>query len=71
MLGAEEGEEEREGAGNGGEVVDSESKEEEDEIEKGEMEAEDMPAVADNDKDNGVFEGDISYRNHHLLKFHY
>lgn len=39
-------------------------------MEKGEMEAEDMPAVTDNDNDNNDFEGDVSYRNHHLYK-HY
>ncbi|XP_070703728.1 ABC transporter F family member 4-like isoform X2 [Pempheris klunzingeri] len=56
VLGKEEGEEERAGAGSRGEVVDSGSKEEEDEIEKWETEDEDIPAVADNDKDRGVFE---------------
>lgn len=65
VLETEEGEKERVGAENGGEVVDSEvdkSKEEEDNMEKGEMGDEDMHAVADNDKDNSVIEGDVSYR---------
>lgn len=63
MLETEEGEEERAGAGSGGEVVDSgvdESKEEEEEIEKGEMEDEDMPAAAGHDRDGGVVEGNVS-----------
>ncbi|GLD60520.1 midasin-like isoform X1 [Lates japonicus] len=58
-LEREEGEEERVGAENGGEVVDSgddKSKEEEDKMEKGEMEDEDVPAVTDNDNDNSDFE---------------
>ncbi|XP_070779462.1 cilia- and flagella-associated protein 251-like isoform X1 [Enoplosus armatus] len=58
-LETEEGEEERVGPENGGEVVDSgvnKSEEEEDQMEKGEMEDEDMPAVADNDKDDSVSE---------------
>ena len=62
----EEEEEERVGAENGGEVV-----EEEDKLEKGEMEDEDIPVVADNDSDNDVFEGDFSNRNLHLQKHYY
>ena len=60
----EEGDEERVEVEDGGDVVDSgvdESKKEEDE-----MEAEDMPPVAENDEDDGVFEGDVSYRSHRL-----
>ncbi|TDH02666.1 hypothetical protein EPR50_G00155170 [Perca flavescens] len=61
---AEEGDEERVEVEDGGDVVDSgvdESKEDEDE-----MEDEDMPPVAENDEDDGVFEGDVSYRSHRL-----
>ncbi|XP_044186098.1 myb-like protein X isoform X1 [Thunnus albacares] len=47
-----EEEEERVGTEKGGEVV-----EEEDKLEKGEMEDEDIPVVADNDSDNDAFEG--------------
>uniref|UniRef100_A0A8P4K458 SAND domain-containing protein n=1 Tax=Dicentrarchus labrax TaxID=13489 RepID=A0A8P4K458_DICLA len=61
-----ETEEERVGVENGGEVIDSgadKSEEEEDKKQQGEID-EDVPAVDDND--NGVCEGDVSDRNHHL-----
>lgn len=66
-LEKEEGKEERVGAENGREVVDSEvdkSEEEENQMERG-MEDQDLPAVADKDRDNCVNEGDVSNRNHH------
>lgn len=65
----EEGDEERVEVEDGGDVIDSgvdESKKGEDEMENGETEDEDMPPVAENDEDNGVFEDDVSYRNHRL-----
>ncbi|XP_039976282.1 uncharacterized protein LOC120785547 [Xiphias gladius] len=58
-LETEEAEEERVGTENGEEGVDSgddKSKEEEDKLEKGEMEDENLPAVIDNKDDNRVFE---------------
>lgn len=60
-----ETEEESPGTANRGGVVDSgldTSKEEEDKMEEGEMEDEDVPAAADND--NSAFTGDVSCRNH-------
>lgn len=66
-----EPEEERVGAENGREVVDSgvhESKEEEDKMEKGEMEDED--SVADDDSVDDSDEGDVSDRDH-LWKYYY
>lgn len=69
-LETEEGEKEKIEVEDGGEVVDSEDdkrNEEEDEMEKGDMEDEDVPVVSDSNKDDSVSEGDVSNRNNHLL----